>query len=175
MQIILDVNPAYRAWRLSTAQEKEWALHILIRRLERYATSICWQRLPDHKDDFGPLVNGIVWKAVREMEKFRGSSQFSTWFYRIAVNDCNKFLRNYKNRFETSLEEEMPSRPEAMNARIDLIALLDGLEGPEHLLFRLVAEGQEFKDIAERLGISRNAAIVRWARLKEKLRDAVDI
>src|ERR1700690_4007632 len=173
MQMSSDVNPAFAAWRLSTGREKEWCFQELVRRLEKFATAICWQRLPDHKSEFDGLVNQIVWKAVKKADKFRAEARFSTWFYRIAVNECNKFLINFKRRCETGLEDEMPSRPEGLDARIDLIDLLNGLEGQEHLLFRLVAEGEDFRTIGERLGVSRNAALVRWTRLKERLRDAV--
>jgi RNA polymerase sigma factor (sigma-70 family) len=173
MEIILDVNPAFAAWKSSMGREKEWALHVLVQRLDRYAKAICWQRLPDHKDDFDALVNGIVWRAIRKADKFKGSAKFSTWFYTIVVNECNRFLRNYKKRLEVSLEEEVPTETDSTDARIDLLALLDGLEGEEHLLLRMVAEGQEFKDIAEVLGITSVTARVRWLRLKERLRHAI--
>jgi RNA polymerase sigma factor (sigma-70 family) len=172
MESSSDVNPAFAAWKSCQGREKEWALQELVRRLEKFASRICWQRLPDHKDDFGGLVNGIVWRAIKKAEQFRGRARFSTWFYRIVVNECNKYLRNYKERCETSLEEEMPTVATGIDARIDLIALLDRLKREDHILFRLVAEGEDFNTIGERLGINRNAALVRWNRLKRKIRDA---
>lgn len=172
MEINSDVNPAFAAWKSSTGRQKEWNLQILVGRLERFATAICCQRLPDHNREFDALVNGIVWRAIKKAEKFKGKAKFSTWFYRIAINQCNTYLRNFKERCETNLEEEMPSTPLGIDARIDLIALLNGLEGEEHLLFRLVVEGEDFRTIGEQLGITRNAALVRWNRLKERLRDA---
>jgi RNA polymerase sigma factor (sigma-70 family) len=172
MQLDSDVNPAFEAWRSSTGRWKEWNLQVLVQRLTKFATAICWQRLSDHKDDIEPLVNGIVWRAIQKADQFADKSKFSTWFFRLAINECNMYLRNFMRRCEAPLEEDMPSMPQGVDAKIDLIALLDGLQGEDHLLFRLVAEGQEFKDIAMRLGISSNAAMVRWARLKEKLRNA---
>jgi hypothetical protein len=53
-----------------------------------------------------------------------------------------------------------------------LIALLDKLEGEEHLLFRLVAQGESFKVIGKTFGISQQGALSRWFRLKEKIRNA---
>jgi RNA polymerase sigma-70 factor (ECF subfamily) len=173
MEIALDVNPAFAAWKSSVGREKEWALQVLIQRLQRYAMAICWKRLPDHKDDFEALTNGIVWRAIRKADNFKGAAKFSTWFYTIVVNECNRFLRNYKKRLEISLEDETPAEVVASDARIDLISLLDGLESEDHTLLRLVAEGQEFRDIAEVLGITRNAAIVRWSRLRGRLRNAI--
>lgn len=172
MAIALDVNPAFEQWKSSMGKEKEWALHMLIQRLERFATAVCWRRLPDHRDEFGPLVNEIVWRAIKYAPKFKNTSKFSTWFYRIAVNRCNTFLRSHKQRLETSLEDEQPQTIAGVEARMDLIAILNALNGDDHLLFRMVAEGQDFKTIAEALGLKRNAAIVRWNRLKARLRNA---
>lgn len=173
MQNDLDVNPAFKTWKLSTGREKEFALGILIRLMERFATAVCLKRIPDHRDELAALVNGIVWRAIKRMERFRGGSQFSTWFYRIIVNECNRFLRNHIKRLEVSIEEETPAQPQAFECRLDLIAMLDALEGPEHTLLRLVIEGQDFRTIAKELKITRNAAIVRWSRLKARLRDAI--
>lgn len=172
MPIALDVNPAFAEWKSSTGREKEWAFHTLIQRMERFATAVCCQRLPEHQSEYEALVNGIVWRAIKKIENFREASKFSTWFYTIIVNEANRFLRNYKERCEVALEDNFPSAGN-LDARVDLIALLNTLEGPDHALLRLVAEGQDFKTIAGSLGISRNAALVRWTRLKERLRDAV--
>src|SRR5579864_3102932 len=161
----LDVNPAFVKWRLSTGREKEWALQELIQKLEKFATAICWQRLPDHKNDFDPLVNGIIWRALKRIDAFRSEARFSTWFCRIVINECNRYLRNFKERCETELIEEMPADAAGLDARIDLIELLNTLQGADHTLFRMVAEGESFNAIGKTLGVSRGTAIVRWHRL----------
>jgi RNA polymerase sigma factor (sigma-70 family) len=164
-----DVNPAFTVWRQTGTMEALWDL---TERMERFATAICWKHVPDHRDDFDFLVNGIVWRAIQKAETFNGDAKFSTWFYRLTVNECNRYLRQHMERCETSLSEETMAPDAAHDARIDLISLLDGLDGPDHLLFRLVAEGQDFKYIGRTLGISAHAAVLRWAKLKERLRDA---
>lgn len=173
MQRDSDINPIFAKWRLSTGPEKEHQLQLLVKAMEKFAMAICWQRLPDHKDDLAALVNGTVWKTIRHLESFQKKSRFSTWFYRIVVNDCNKFLTSHKRRCETNLAEELPAKQDGYDAKIDLTSLLDSLEGDEHTLLRLMAEGFDLKEAAEMLRISHAAAKVRWMRLKEKLRDAV--
>lgn len=171
MERNLDVNPAFVEWR--KAPEKEPALQELVKRLTRFAKAICWRRLPDHGSELDALVNTIVWRAIKKAPAFREQSRFSTWFHTIAVNECCRYLRNYKRLCETGLETEAIANESATDSRLDLITLLDTLAGDEHLLFRLVAEGQDFNAIGAALQITRNAAIVRWSRLKEKLRDGI--
>lgn len=175
MQRSGDVNPLFAEWKSSTDQQKAEILPRLVAKMTNFATAICWQRIPDFRarGELEPLVNGIVWRAVRQFDKFEGKSRFSTWFYRIVVNECNRFLRDHKERYEDSLEEEMPSKAENVDAHIDVVAILEGLEGADHLLFRLVAEGYSFKEIGEWVGVSTLTALKRWERLKEKIRNAV--
>lgn len=172
MQNDLDVNPVFSAWRLSTGPQKDLILATqLIPKLEIFAGRICWQRLPDFKEEFPALINGIIWRTIKQADKFKGKSKFSTWFYRIVINECNRFLRNKKELFETELEE-IPTKTEQLDARVDLIGLLNTLEGQDHQLFRMVAEGEDWNTIGEAFGINRIAALVRWNRLKKRLRDA---
>lgn len=171
MQINLDVNPAFAAWRSSTGPEKEQQLEKLVQLLKRYAKYICWERLSDHKDDFDQLVNGIIWRALKKADAFQGRAKFSTWFYRIAVNECNTFLRKHKERGEEPIIETA-CEPN-LDARLDAIAILDKLSGDDYLLLKMVIEGESFAVIGEELGISANAATVRWNRLKGRLRRAI--
>lgn len=175
MQKDLDINPAFSEWKLSTGPEKEQAFQELIRRLTRYITAICWQRLPDFNNELPALTNGIVWRVTKHLDRYKGEREckFSTWVYYIVRNECNRFLRNQKRQSEMELVEEIPVPSVNTDARIDLIALLDTLRGQDHILFRLVAEGIDFRGIGEVLGITQGAALVRWNRLKKRLRDAL--
>ena len=63
--------------------------------VERYQRP-CWQlayglvgNLEDAKD---LAQNGFV-KAYRNLARFRSEAEFSTWLYRIIVNECKDFLR----------------------------------------------------------------------------------
>lgn len=172
MQPHSDVNPAFAEWKNASERQKEWTLQNLINRMEKFARAICWQRLPDHADSVDALINGIVWRAIKHADTFKDEAKFSTWYYRIIVNECNRFLRNYKKRCETSLVEELPINYDGIDAKVDVLALLDGLEGEDHLLFRMVAEGHDWNVIGKALKLSSNTAHKRWQRLKEKMRNA---
>jgi RNA polymerase sigma factor (sigma-70 family) len=167
-----DVNPLYDVWKSSTGQAKDLALTQLVPRLEQFAKAICWKRIPEFHDEFDPLINEIVWRAVGKPAKFEGKSRFSTWFYRIVTNECNRFLRKHKERNEAPLEEEMPCQAEAVNARLTIQGLIRKLTKEEYALFRMVADGESFKTIGDELGISTGNAKIRWLRLKTRLRNA---
>jgi RNA polymerase sigma-70 factor (ECF subfamily) len=174
MQIDSDVNPVFDAWRSSTGPQKELAFQRLVILLEKLATAICWQRLPDFRNEFGPLVNEIVWRAVKNANAFKGNSRFSTWFYRISVNECNRFLRKHKERLEIGFEEEILAEPSGVDASVALQQIVQGLDDRDFELFKLVAHGESFRTIAESLHIKETAAKVRWSRLKRKLKDVVE-
>lgn len=170
MEISFDVNPAFENWMRNPDEAN---LQQLVKRLERFAKAIIWQRLPDHMNELDALVNGIIWRVIKKPSRFKGKSKFSTWFYQIVINECNRFLRKYKERCESAIDEDMPASQQRLDAKIDLISLLDTLQGEDHTLMRLKMEGQDFNTIGEALGINRNAALQRWNRLKERLRDAL--
>lgn len=171
MQPNLDVNIAYEAWNKASTTERDALLPDLIRVLEKYAKAICWRRLPDHPNELGALANGIVWRAIKNFPSYKGEAKFSTWFYALAQNECNRWLRKHKSREETELDADIPSSPAAVDARLDLQRMLSSLEGDDHRLFKMMMDGEDSMEaIGQVLGISAHAAEMRWSRLKEKLR-----
>lgn len=165
-----DVNPAYLAWKSSTGEQKEWLFLELLQKLEKFATAICWQRLPDHGDSIEGLVNEIVWNALHNEKRFKEKSRFSTWFYRIVVNACNSYLRAIKRKSEVPLEEDETIFPD-LEARLDIAKQVASLRKEEQGLFRLMLAGHTASEIGKIMKISTNAVEHRLARLKEKLKN----
>jgi RNA polymerase sigma-70 factor (ECF subfamily) len=48
-------------------------------------------------------------KAFENLKSFKGKSKFSTWFYRIVINEAYKFIQKNK----TAFVEEEPELPES--------------------------------------------------------------
>jgi RNA polymerase sigma-70 factor (ECF subfamily) len=44
--------------------------------------------------------------AFRNLRKFRGDAQFSSWLYRIALNACHSRLRKQNGALERSIDQE---------------------------------------------------------------------
>ena len=52
----------------------------------------------DH-DDADDLVQEVFIKVYQNMDKFQGGSQLFTWLYRIATNECLRFLEKKRKRY----------------------------------------------------------------------------
>ncbi|MEZ4886061.1 MAG: sigma-70 family RNA polymerase sigma factor [Chitinophagales bacterium] len=76
----------------------------------RYRDSIYFmiQKMVNNKDDAEDLTIEAFGKAFNNLQKYSPDYAFSTWLYRIAINNCIDFIR--KKRLETfSLDEPMDS------------------------------------------------------------------
>lgn len=71
----------------------------LVRRNEVKIHDLCYKMLRNY-DDAKDLAQETFLKAYRKINKFNGRSKFSTWLYRIAVNNCLNFLKKQKPTVE---------------------------------------------------------------------------
>ncbi len=78
----------------------------LVRRHQVKIHDLCYKMVRNY-DDARDLAQETFLKAYRKIMKFGGRSKFSTWLYRIAVNNCLNFLK--KQRPTEQLFEEITS------------------------------------------------------------------
>ncbi|MGB9721293.1 MAG: RNA polymerase sigma factor [bacterium] len=64
----------------------------LVRRHEVKIHSLCYRMLKNY-DDARDMAQETFLKAYRNIKSFDGRSKFTTWLYRIAVNNCINFLK----------------------------------------------------------------------------------
>jgi RNA polymerase sigma-70 factor (ECF subfamily) len=76
----------------------------LVRRHSIKIHDLCYKILRNY-DDASDMAQETFIKAYRKIKKFDGRSQFSTWLYRIAVNNCLNYLK--KQRPTEEIYEEM--------------------------------------------------------------------
>ena len=136
-------------------------------------------------------VQDAMLSAVRNLPRFRGDSQMSTWLGRIVINQAITRRRAMSRRPEWPLETFF-AQPEARRREIASLARTE--PGPERALlqreirellraaiddlsnpYRTVVvmrhfEGARIGEIAERLGITSNAAKLRLLRAHRSLR-----
>ena len=149
---------------------------------ERYFKAIflfVLHRIGD-KQQTADVTSQIFVKALVNLADytFRGLP-FSSWLYRIAINETNQFFRKtkcerlvvlddshvnhlYEEMFADGVEDELKSK---------LPLILERLKSDELQLIELrYLEGRPFRQICEMLGISETNAKVKTYRILEKMK-----
>ena len=136
------------------------AFDVLVIRHQKTIHRVCY-RFTGNTEDAADLTQEVFVKAYRSLPKFRGTSAFSTWLYRIAVNACLSFKASRKNRTEEwdedhdivaggpSAEETLDALSNARNIR----AALETLPERQRLtVIMKVLEERTHAEVAEILG-----------------------
>lgn len=132
------------------------------------------------KQNASDITSQVFLSALLKLEDFVYKGlPFSSWLYRIAINECNQFFRtSQKQRLVVldqqvidSLAEEMGDRS-AGHINFDrLAAAIQQLEPDDVQLLQMrFFESMAFREIGEVLDITENNAKVRLYRLLDKLR-----
>ncbi|MCE1199170.1 MAG: RNA polymerase sigma factor [Marinilabiliales bacterium] len=68
--------------------------------MEQYQKPIYWhiRRLVVTHEDAEDVLQETFIQVYRKADTFRGESAFFTWLYKIATNECIRWLRKKKNR-----------------------------------------------------------------------------
>lgn len=136
------------------------AFDVLVIRHQKTIHRVCY-RFTGNTEDAADLTQEVFVKAYRSLPKFRGTSAFSTWLYRIAVNACLSFKASRKNKTEEwdedhDLVAEGPSAEETLDALLNarnIRAALETLPERQRLtVIMKVLEERTHAEVAEILG-----------------------
>src|SRR6186997_944510 len=136
------------------------AFDLLVIRHQKSIQRVCY-RFTGNTEDAADLTQEVFVKAYRSLSKFRGTSAFSTWLYRIAVNACLSFKASRKNRADEWDEDHDneavgPTAEEALDTRMNAQTLRKALEAlPEKqrvTVIMKVLEERTHLEVAEILG-----------------------
>ena len=152
---------------------------------ERYYAQMLkfvYQRVTS-KQDASDITQQIFLQAMLSLHKYeiRGFP-FSSWLYRIALNEMNQLFRKNKKQRGVNLEDRhLKSIVEEMGGASDderenaVPAALTGLQEDEFQLVEMrFFEARPFKEIAEILNISEANAKMRLYRILEKVKPVVE-
>lgn len=139
-------------------------------------------------EDLEDIVQQVLLKVYVSLKRFDLRSSFSTWLYKVTVNECLDYLRKKKVRklvYEADMSEEQAeqldgledaSGTQAISAsrRVELQQLLDSLMAhlPQEEQLMLVlkeVEGLTVEEIGEVLDMNVNTVKVRMFRARGKL------
>ena len=140
-------------------------------------------------EDVEDVAQQVFLKAYLGIKRFDQRAAFSTWLYKIAVNECWDYLRKKKVRplvYEADLSEEQVSRldgivsadrpPEGPGAHAETREVLDRMlaalpEQDRQLLVLKEMEGFSVQELAEILDLNVNTVKVRLFRARGRIMD----
>jgi RNA polymerase sigma-70 factor, ECF subfamily len=144
-----------------------------------------------NREDVEDIAQQVFLKAYFSLKRFDQRSAFSTWLYKITVNECWDLLRKKKVRplvFESELSEEQahlyqsteqradfaPDVSDQLEARQQLDHWLDCLDERDRtMLVMKEVQGFTVEEIAELMEINGNTVKVRLFRARQKIAERI--
>ncbi|MEM1121613.1 MAG: sigma-70 family RNA polymerase sigma factor [Bacteroidota bacterium] len=123
---------------------------------------VCKRYCKNREDAEDVLINGLF-KAIDNIDQFRGNGSFEGWIRRIVVNEALMFLRK-RQKITVEIEEYHMEPPTSGNiedelAAQDILDLLEELPIGYRTVFNMyVLDGMKHREIAEALEISINTS-----------------
>jgi RNA polymerase sigma-70 factor, ECF subfamily len=167
-------------------QDDQEAFEELVRRHQHRVFAVAGGILR-RREDVEDISQQVFVKAYFSLKRFDQRAAFSTWLYKITVNECWDLLRKKKVRplvYESDLSEEQarqviaaeqkeghePDISEKLEARQRVDRLLDGLDERDRLMLVLKeVEGFAVEEIAEVLDLNANTVKVRLFRARRRI------
>lgn len=167
-------------------REDQEAFEELIRRHQHRVFAVAGGIIR-RREDVEDIAQQVFVKAYFSLKRFDQRAAFSTWLYKITVNECWDLLRKKKVRplvYEADLSEEQarqvissaekgkdePDISDRLEARQRVERLLEGLDERDRLMLILKeVEGFSIEEIAEVLDLNANTVKVRLFRARRRV------
>jgi RNA polymerase sigma-70 factor (ECF subfamily) len=171
--------------RLAQTGNKE-AFEELVRRHQHRVFAVAGGILR-RREDVEDIAQQVFVKAYFSIKRFDQRAAFSTWLYKITVNECWDLLRKKKVRpllYESDLSEEQNQQFSAaekfesgaqdvsdkLEAQQRVEILLQGLDERDRMMLILKeVEGFAIEEIAEILDLNANTVKVRLFRARRRI------
>src|SRR5579859_3958291 len=171
--------------RRAQAEDKE-AFEELVRRHQNRVFAVAGGILR-RREDVEDIAQQVFVKAYFSLKRFDQRAAFSTWLYKITVNECWDLLRKKKVRplvYESDLSEEQarqfdspekqanpaPDTSDTLEAREYVDHLLAGIDERDRMMLILKeVEGFAVEEIAKMLDLNANTVKVRLFRARRRI------
>ena len=164
---------------VARAQEGDLpAFEELVRKYQREIYNLAC-RLVQDAEEAKDMAQQTFLQAYIHIRDFRHQSQFRTWLFRIAINQCYNFMKSKKKYGEpmdsqklTLVGEDSPEAAlVAAEERKRLYAALEHLPPKQQAVLTLKLEqGLSYKEISEQLGGTAGAARVNYCQALKTLK-----
>lgn len=127
-------------------------------------------------DDAADVTQQVFLQVLRKIGQFSGQSQFTTWFYRLAVNEALQHLRRRRRAKSGSLEYDVVDRSPSRTRQYEQAELLEEalarLDSDLRAVFLLrEVEGLAYHDISVALDIAEGTVGSQLNRARRLLRE----
>jgi RNA polymerase sigma-70 factor (ECF subfamily) len=171
--------------RRAQAGDRE-AFEELVRRNQQRVFAVAGGILR-RREDVEDIAQQVFVKAYFSLKRFDQRAAFSTWLYKITVNECWDLLRKKKVRpllYESDLSEEQAQQfgaaerldsgaqdiSDKLEAQQQVENLLQGLDERDRMMLILKeVEGFAIEEIAEILDLNANTVKVRLFRARRRI------
>jgi RNA polymerase sigma-70 factor, ECF subfamily len=170
--------------RRAQTDDKE-AFEELVRRHQHRVFAVAGGILRQ-REDVEDIAQQVFVKAYFSLKRFDQRAAFSTWLYKITVNECWDLLRKRKVRplvYEADLSEEqarqfgaperqrlLPDVSEKLEAQQEVEKLLEGVDERDRMMLILKeVQGFAVEEIAEILDLNANTVKVRLFRARRRI------
>jgi len=168
---------------------EESAFEELVRRHQQRVCALV-SGILRRQEDVEDVAQQVFLKVFLSLKKFDQRAAFSTWLYKITVNECWDHLRKRKVRplvYESDLSEEQVSRldgivsaerpPESASERAEMKEFLEQVldnvsEEDRQLLVLKEMEGFSVQELAVILNLNANTVKVRLFRARGRIMEA---
>jgi RNA polymerase sigma-70 factor (ECF subfamily) len=154
------------------------AFEELVRKYQREIYNVSY-RLVQDPEEAKDMAQQTFMQAFTHIREFRGQSQFRTWLFRIAINQCYNFFKTKKKFGDPVDSQELvivdENNPQeglmAAEDRSRLYAALERLPVKQRAVLTLKLEqGLSYKEISEELGGTAGAARVNFCQAVKTLK-----
>jgi RNA polymerase sigma-70 factor (ECF subfamily) len=166
--------------------EDQAAFEELVRRHQHRVVAVAGGILRQ-REDVEDIAQQVFVKAYFSLKRFDQRAAFSTWLYKITVNECWDLLRKRKVRplvYESDLSEDQarqfgapeerstptPDISDTLEARQKVERLMECLDERDKMMLILKeVEGFAVEEIAEILDLNANTVKVRLFRARRRI------
>jgi len=169
------------------AQKGDKAAFELLVQRHRHRVFAVARGIVKRQEDVEDIAQQVFVKAYFSLKRFDQRAAFSTWLYKITVNECWDLLRKRKARplvYEADFNDEQfsqysaiereaengPDASERLANRQQVDDLLDQVDPRDRAMLVLKeVEGFSVEQIAESLGLNANTVKVRLFRARRRI------
>jgi len=156
---------------------QDWTSNRGFKKIYDYYAPFVWRialRSLANEDDAKVVMQSVFIVLHKSIKNFRFESAFSTWIYRITLNETMKFINKRTSRKELPLDENIQakSNEDKIGDKDFAKKILGSLSTEERfLLVSREVDGIPFEDLAKITGKTSGALRVEISRLKQKIRE----